>query len=104
MRKVWVSLSVGFVVGILSTVAFLKYGVYQPAIYELTKEIDLQKVYPFHDMPAVLGTLKPGTKYQIIFKKGIVDYVELHTAFNRTEMAEASIVKQKARGLLTLWR
>ena len=105
MRKIVASVSVGFIVGVLSTVVFLKYAVYQPPIYEITKEIDLQEVFPFEgEAPPVKGMLKPGTKYRINFSKGIIDYVELNTAFNRTKMSDASIIKQKAKGLLTLWQ
>lgn len=103
MRKRLASLFIGFVMGILCTVIFMKFCIYQPAVYELSKEIDLATIYPFQNpTPPVLGTLKPGTRYRVNFRKGIVDYVELATAFDRTKMTDASIMAQKARGLLTL--
>ena len=99
MKESPVVFFLGLLIGGIVTGAILILGRYQPPLYQLTSDINLESYYAFKEQsPHVFGILKAGTEYTVPFQKGGVAFVSVNTPILRYELETKSRLLREAKG------
>jgi hypothetical protein len=83
---VLLGVAVGLPIGWIGSVFFPVEG----EQYILTRELDTAATYPFQGEPPLRASLKPGSEVRVVFKKGEVLYLRLHTAVTENDLLRAT--------------